>query len=290
MVRCVIAKRHRRSLAAGLLAVLYAASGIRRSGRARSGWSGGSAAIAGVLEPGLHFRLPPPFEQVDPDRAGPGAGPATLGFRGPASTRGEPLRWEASHGRSLDPGGEDDGDALLLTGDGQFLEIAASLQYPLDTSRPGVAPPVRPRRRRARGGAPGAGRGGRAQGRRPPAAARPADHGPARGRSGRDRGARRTGCELLDLGVRVHGITFQDVHPPLAVVDAYRDVSRAESDRQRRINEADAYRAEKLAEAEARARAIVNAAQADRDGSSRWPRARPTRSATSSPPATRLPP
>ena len=70
---------------------------------------------------------------------------------------------------------------------------------------------------------------------------------------------------MLDLGVHVHGITFQDVHPPLAVVDAYRDVSRAESDRQRRTNEAAAYRAEKLADAEARATAIVNAAQADRD-------------------------
>ena len=60
----------------------------------------------------------------------------------------------------------------------------------------------------------------------------------------------RSALRPLDLGVVVHGITFQDVHPPLAVVDAYRDVSRAESDRQRRVNEAGAYRAEKLAEAE----------------------------------------
>jgi regulator of protease activity HflC (stomatin/prohibitin superfamily) len=71
--------------------------------------------------------------------------------------------------------------------------------------------------------------------------------------------------EKLDLGMRIHGITFQDVHPPLAVVDAYRDVSRAESDRQRRANEAAAYRALKLAEAEARATATVNAALADRE-------------------------
>ena len=63
----------------------------------------------------------------------------------------------------------------------------------------------------------------------------------------------------------VHGITFQDVHPPLAVVDAYRDVSRAESDRQRRINEGATVRAEKLAEAEGKAKAIVNAATAQGD-------------------------
>ena len=67
--------------------------------------------------------------------------------------------------------------------------------------------------------------------------------------------------------MHIHGITFQDVHPPLAVVDAYRDVSRAESDRRRRTNEAAAYRAEKLADAEARATATVNIAQADHDRS-----------------------
>ncbi len=72
---------------------------------------------------------------------------------------------------------------------------------------------------------------------------------------------------MLDLGIYIQGITFQDVHPPLAVVDAYRDVSRAESDRRRRTNEAAAYRAEKLTEAEARATATVNIAQADHDRS-----------------------
>jgi regulator of protease activity HflC (stomatin/prohibitin superfamily) len=51
------------------------------------------------------------------------------------------------------------------------------------------------------------------------------------------------------------------------VVDAYRDVSRAESDRRRRSNEAAAYSAEKLADAEARATATVNIAHADHDRS-----------------------
>ena len=40
--------------------------------------------------------------------------------------------------------------------------------------------------------------------------------------------------DAYGLGLVVDGVAFQDVHPPLAVVDAYRDVSRAESDRQRR--------------------------------------------------------
>jgi membrane protease subunit HflK len=89
---------------------------------------------------------------------------------------------------------------------------------------------------------------------------------------GRDEVQRAATSELrdrirpLDLGLVVHGVTFQDVHPPLAVVDAYRDVSRAESDRQRRINEAGAYRDETLAEAGGKAKAVVNAAEAKREG------------------------
>ena len=51
------------------------------------------------------------------------------------------------------------------------------------------------------------------------------------------------------FGIAVRGISFQDIHPPLEVVDAYRDVSRATSDRQRRINEANAYRDQVVAEA-----------------------------------------
>jgi membrane protease subunit HflK len=60
------------------------------------------------------------------------------------------------------------------------------------------------------------------------------------------------------------GVQFQDVHPPLAVVDAYRDVSRAESDRRRRHNEGVTYRATALAEARGEAAQIRNRAEADR--------------------------
>src|SRR5205823_8547513 len=68
------------------------------------------------------------------------------------------------------------------------------------------------------------------------------------------------------LGLVVIGVAFQDVHPPLAVVDAYRDVSRAESERQRRINEGTTYQAERLALARGLAAATVNQAEADRQG------------------------
>ena len=98
---------------------------------------------------------------------------------------------------------------------------------------------------------------GGARGCRPPAVARPADDGAARGRNGRRGVAGRAaiGLSVRDRGSR--GISFQDIHPPLEVVDAYRDVSRAASDRQRRINEASAYRDQVTAEASGRAARCV---------------------------------
>jgi regulator of protease activity HflC (stomatin/prohibitin superfamily) len=68
------------------------------------------------------------------------------------------------------------------------------------------------------------------------------------------------------LGLVITGIAFQDVHPPLSVVEVYRDVSRAESDRQRRTNEGNTYRAETLAQAQGQATATVHRAEADRKG------------------------
>ena len=67
--------------------------------------------------------------------------------------------------------------------------------------------------------------------------------------------------DAYGLGLVVTGVAFQDVHPPLAVVDAYRDVSRAASDRQRRVNEGETYRAETRAQAQGKAAVIVNRAE-----------------------------
>jgi P-type Cu+ transporter len=57
-------------------------------------------------------------------------------------------------------------------------------------------------------------------------------------------------------------VAFQDVHPPLAVVDAYRDVSRATSESQTRRNQGLAYQAERLALAQGLAAAAVQRATA----------------------------
>src|SRR5262249_52350687 len=66
------------------------------------------------------------------------------------------------------------------------------------------------------------------------------------------------------FGIAIRRVAFEDIHPPLAVLDAYRDVSRAASDRQRRITEALAYRDQVLIEAGGHSRAVRHAAEAAR--------------------------
>ncbi|NCO93453.1 MAG: hypothetical protein GW880_19250 [Armatimonadetes bacterium] len=47
-------------------------------------------------------------------------------------------------------------------------------------------------------------------------------------------------------GVRVHRFHLQDVHPPIEVVDAYRDVASAYEEKTTLVNQAEAYRNEQL--------------------------------------------
>jgi regulator of protease activity HflC (stomatin/prohibitin superfamily) len=50
-------------------------------------------------------------------------------------------------------------------------------------------------------------------------------------------------ADALGLGVEIlaHGVCLEDVHPPLPVVSAFRDVSTAFKEKERMKNEADAY-------------------------------------------------
>jgi membrane protease subunit HflK len=156
---------------------------------------------------------------------------------------------------------EDEG--LLLTGDGRYVEMSATVEYTIDRSEPGAL-------ERFVFTVPDA-----------DAALRPLAESAVRevvarrelldlltsGRSQAEDAAASLLRERLAgyrFGIAVRRVAFQDVHPPLAVLDAYRDVSRAVSDRQRRVNEATAYRDRIVTEAGGRARTIRDAADADR--------------------------
>jgi P-type Cu+ transporter len=213
----------------------------------------------GRLASGLHLLLPPPFEYVtrlEPDRVRS----LEIGFRTDRRD-GSSVGWGATHGRALSVVAEE--ETLLLTGDGHLVELAATAQFRLDAHN------ARSLRAYAFGVAD------------PDEALRPLAESAVRtvvGRIALDgllttrrRAVERDAARLLQarvdaygLGLVVAGVEFQDVHPPVAVVDAYRDVSRAESDRQRRLNEGATYQAEALASARGKAAAVVNQAEADR--------------------------
>lgn len=256
---------HRRwIMVAGLVCaiVMYGTWGWTAIGPDEVGLLQRHGRYLGALSPGLHLRLPPPFERVmrlRPERVRS----VEIGFRSEQAERANAVRWESRHDRGVVARAED--EALLITGDGQYLELAAIAQYRLDVSRPekltAYAFGVRDADRSLRPLAESVVR--TVVGRRPLDALLTKD------RHGVEQAAATLLQERVDeyrLGIVITAVAFQDVHPPLAVVDAYRDVSRAESDRQRRINEGNTYRAKSVEEARGTAAATVNRAEADRQG------------------------
>ena len=255
--------RWRWFVAIGMLALLatYATRGWTAIGPGEVGLVRRFGRFEGVLEPGLHLRLPPPFEAVT--RLAPGrVRSVEVGFRSEAPGSGGTVGWESSHERGNAARAED--EALLITGDGQLVEVAATAEYRLDPSPDAL-------RNVAFGTVD------------PDAALRPLAESTIRSIVGRralddllTKG--RAGAELASkaslqgrvdasrLGLVITSVSFQDVHPPLPVVDAYRDVSRAESDRLRKILEGSTYKATRLETAEGLATATIRKAEADRDG------------------------
>ena len=246
--------------ACALLLLGYSTSGWTSVGPDEAGLLQRFGRYRGSLGPGLHLRWPYPIERVTAiarDRVRS----LEIGFRATAFPQSEPLRWESTHGRpSRD---EADDSALLLTGDGRYVEVTATLQFSIDPADPDAL------RRFVFDVEEGE------------AALKPLAESVVREvvcrrpllelLTSQRREAEAAAAQLLTdrmaayrFGVTVHGISFQDIHPPLDVVDAYRDVSRATSDRQRRINEANAYRDQVVAAATGKASAMLDAAEADR--------------------------
>ena len=166
----------------------------------------------------------------------------------------------------------------MITGDGDLVEILATVRYHVTDPRQFLFGVRRPRRGRPLRGRVGAARTGRRAGvprtaHGPPGRARTRCARPARAAA---RGTRRGG-----LGVALDGFTLHDLHPPPEVVSSYHAVAKAIQERDRVINEAeaDALRTRRRAEeeadrvlkrADADAHATREAAAADRDAFLAW--------------------
>jgi len=62
------------------------------------------------------------------------------------------------------------------------------------------------------------------------------------------------------LGVSILAVQLQDVHPPQEVIEAFKDVASAKEDKERLINEAEAYRNDVIPKAKGEAAKIINQA------------------------------
>jgi Cu+-exporting ATPase len=247
------------AVAAGLLA-LYLLSGWTEIRPDETGLLRRFGRFSGLLHPGAHWLWPWPIDQVD--RFRPGAiRTVEVGYRTGWPDRADgPVGWESVHLAGTTALSEE--ESLILTGDGQLIELSAAVQFRLD-------PRPLSLQRYAFGSAG------------PTAALRPLAESVIRTMA-----SRRTLDELLTsgrrqaeaeaeallrgrvaaygLGIEVISLAIQDAHPPRPVLSAYRDVAEADNERQTRINQGQSYRAEQLAQARGQAAAVVLNAEGQR--------------------------
>lgn len=230
--------RHRRILvraATAVVAIAWLSSGIVVMSPAESATVLRFGRLAnGALQPGLHIRAPWPIETITrmtPRRVRV----LELGFRSPANRQliSTDLEWNTTHGEGDVQQVADEN--LVLTGDENMSELYAVVHYAIsDPARYlfGVKDGDALVRMMAEGTL------------RAIAANYALDVLLTTDRhvlETRWADAVRERLKQVGAGVDILGIHLQDVHPPVEVVDAFRDVASAEEDEVMRVNEADAY-------------------------------------------------
>jgi Cu+-exporting ATPase len=254
---------HRRRLLtlAGLTAVwLYLASGflvvrsdevaiVRRFGR----------QIVPELGPGWHWTWPWPIDlavRLRPDQVRTIA----LGYRSQSDPGQANLAWESAH--DADGSARRPEEAVMLTGDGNLVEIQAIVAYAVDRDHLAdylfAAPDVE-----------GILRADMESVLHQAVATRPflSLLTRSRGLFQEEVLQRLTArCQSYGkngLGVRIEAVTLHDLHPPREVVSAYHDVAKAMENRDRQINEAQAESIRQHQEALYKGKALVYEAEAD---------------------------
>jgi membrane protease subunit HflK len=201
------------------------------------------------VDPGPHWRLPWPFEDV--------LKPSVtqilkeeIGFR--TTDPGPPARYQ-----------DMDQEALMLTGDENIVKLLFIVQYKVRTGPEGVTDflfNVRDPRETVRAGAEAAmrevvGRTG-------------IDSVLTEGKEKVQQEAQAELQDILDrydVGIEVMTVKLQDVDPPDQVSDAFKDVISAQQDRERLINEALGYANDVVPKARGQAAQLVNEAQGYRE-------------------------
>lgn len=235
-------------------------------------------AVEPTLEPGLHYRLPWPvdkitrvkpaevktvevgFRLVTPEQAKQleQAKQEQQKLRKPGSKSGEgSLSWASSH---ADAASRLTDESLLLTGDGNLVEVLATVRYSVADPKAyvlGVQDVVPILRSAAESVL------------RELAASRSFEELLGLGRSGVEKLAFTKLSDRVQqssadrLGIELRGITIHDLHPPQDVVSAYHAVAEAIQKRDRTLNEATAEASRVVARAADEKVRVVAVANAD---------------------------
>ncbi len=278
--------RYRRGIVATVIVVsvvAWLASGLTIVGSTEVGLLQRFGAIREELPPGLHLRYPWPIETIervapsevrsievgfrflsDDDRAQLETARRTQeSLRRPMGTFAESanaardLSWGAEHAEEVRRVPE---ESLLLTGDGNLIEVLASVRYHIRSPRQyrfGVREPDEVLRSSTE------------------AVLRELAAGQAfldllttnraafAARAEVRLVARLTMLHPDGLGISIDGLTFHDLHPPQEVVASYHAVASAIQTRDRAINEAEAEALRQTRRAESDAAKLVRQAEAD---------------------------
>jgi Cu+-exporting ATPase len=208
-----------------------------------------------VLAPGAHLRLPPPWDTVireKPSRVRT----VEIGLRRVTDGQSQqltPIEWNTPHQSGAMQ--REENEAVMLSGDQGLVELGATIQYRISDLRAycfGVRDADRVLKTLAESMT------------REVIASRPlltdtADGGllaeiltSGRGeleRQIRERLDRRVSSMGLGIELLPDGVCLQEIHPPLAVVGAFRDVSSAFKEKERMRNEGQAYYRDKVIQA-----------------------------------------
>ena len=248
----------------------YAATGVTQVGPGEVGVVQRFGRATADLAPGLHVRWPYPVESVVKLRPAE-VRTVEIGFR---TTTADGLTWASAHGgyqRVAD-------ESLMVTGDGNLVEVSATLRYHIADPRAYLFASDDPE---------GLLRSAAESALREQVAAGPFLELLTTRRSSFQKDVSdRLLIRLHDLapegiGVALDGLTVHDLHPPAEVVAAYHDVARAIQARDQQVNRAEAQATQlraqaaeealrELADGEAAAAERLESAKAGRDAFLVW--------------------
>jgi membrane protease subunit HflK len=232
-----------------IVLVIWALSGIYIVGPDERGIVLRFGRVVGETEPGPHYHLPWPIEQVLRPSV-TAIRKEEVGFR--TIDVGPPARYD-----------EVDAEALMLTGDENIVKLEFIVQYKVRADATGATDflfNVRDPQQALRAAAEAAMREvvGRTD----------IDQVLTEGKEGVQLEAERVLQQILDrygTGIEVVTLKLQDVDPPDQVSDAFKDVISAQQDKEKLINEARGYANDVVPRARGQAAQILNEAEGYRE-------------------------